>query len=268
MNLSGGQKARVSLARALYACPDIALLDDPLSAVDPAVADHIFQEAVCAMLRDRVGSSVILVTHHTQVMPFADVVVVMGEGGRVLAQGSFQEVQALGLISDSTVSASSAQNGHKADLVSTSGASAVLCGVDDASAKNPEGATAGTGAGPGEGEGEQEGGVKKEVKKLVQAEDRTMGVVRCSTWMAYVKASGRFLVTGVLILFLTGASISNVHIYVHPYLRPSQTVSRSSALLPCRLTALPPRLLAALSPSTPAHVSTNHHVTMRSQASC
>ena len=40
--LSGGQKARISLARALYSEADIYLLDDPLSAVDPQVANNIF----------------------------------------------------------------------------------------------------------------------------------------------------------------------------------------------------------------------------------
>ena len=38
VNISGGQKARIALARALYADADIYLLDDPLSAIDPAVA--------------------------------------------------------------------------------------------------------------------------------------------------------------------------------------------------------------------------------------
>lgn len=42
--LSGGQKARVTLARAVYADADIYLLDDPLSAVDPKVANHIFEK--------------------------------------------------------------------------------------------------------------------------------------------------------------------------------------------------------------------------------
>ena len=44
ISLSGGQKARLTLARALYRDVDIYLLDDPLSAVDTAVAKHIFQK--------------------------------------------------------------------------------------------------------------------------------------------------------------------------------------------------------------------------------
>jgi ATP-binding cassette subfamily C (CFTR/MRP) protein 4 len=44
INLSGGQKARISLARALYNDPDIYLLDDPLSAVDANVANHLMNK--------------------------------------------------------------------------------------------------------------------------------------------------------------------------------------------------------------------------------
>ncbi len=44
VNLSGGQRARISLARALYSDADIYLLDDPLSAVDASVARHLYNE--------------------------------------------------------------------------------------------------------------------------------------------------------------------------------------------------------------------------------
>ena len=44
VTLSGGQKARVNLARSLYDDADIYILDDPLSAVDSEVGRHIFDE--------------------------------------------------------------------------------------------------------------------------------------------------------------------------------------------------------------------------------
>jgi len=53
VNLSGGQQQRVALARASYADSDVVVLDDPLSAVDAPVGDHIFHRLVCGLLRGR-----------------------------------------------------------------------------------------------------------------------------------------------------------------------------------------------------------------------
>lgn len=63
-NLSGGQRQRVSLARALYSNRDIYILDDPLSALDAHVGNHIFNNAIKKQLR---GKTVIFVTHQLQV---------------------------------------------------------------------------------------------------------------------------------------------------------------------------------------------------------
>ena len=60
VNISGGQKARISLARAIYSNADIILLDDPLSAVDPEVASRIFLDCIRGFLKDKL---VVLVTH-------------------------------------------------------------------------------------------------------------------------------------------------------------------------------------------------------------
>ncbi|KAI3654035.1 hypothetical protein MP228_000754 [Amoeboaphelidium protococcarum] len=88
VQISGGQKARVSLSRLVYCKPDIALLDDPLSAVDVNVGRHIFNECIKTELKDK---TVILVTHHIEYLHLADYVVFMKDGS-IAEQGTYQEV--------------------------------------------------------------------------------------------------------------------------------------------------------------------------------
>jgi ABC-type nitrate/sulfonate/bicarbonate transport system ATPase subunit len=63
INLSGGQKARVALARACYQDADVYILDDPLSAVDVHVSRHLVERCVRGILK---GKSVVLVTHQVR----------------------------------------------------------------------------------------------------------------------------------------------------------------------------------------------------------
>ncbi|XP_044316417.1 probable multidrug resistance-associated protein lethal(2)03659 [Drosophila rhopaloa] len=85
-SLSGGQKARISLARAVYRDASIYLLDDPLSAVDSNVARHLFDHCMRGYLRDRI---VILATHQLQFLHQADQIVVMDRGS-VGAVGTYE----------------------------------------------------------------------------------------------------------------------------------------------------------------------------------
>jgi ATP-binding cassette subfamily C (CFTR/MRP) protein 1 len=62
--LSGGQKQRVALARAVYHRPDLALLDDVLSALDSQTKHHVVENLLCSEgLFRKLGTAVVLVTH-------------------------------------------------------------------------------------------------------------------------------------------------------------------------------------------------------------
>jgi ATP-binding cassette, subfamily C (CFTR/MRP), member 1 len=91
INVSGGQKHRVSLARACYSGSDIFLLDSPLAAVDVHVGKKLFNDCICGFLSEN-QKTVILVTHSLQFLSKADVIVMM-ENGRIKAQGTFDELK-------------------------------------------------------------------------------------------------------------------------------------------------------------------------------
>ncbi|XP_063691934.1 ATP-binding cassette sub-family C member 4-like [Bolinopsis microptera] len=74
VQLSGGQRARVNLARAVYGEDPIILLNDPLSAVDSRCAKHIFNKLIKEQLS---GKTRILVTHATHFLSEVDRIVVM-----------------------------------------------------------------------------------------------------------------------------------------------------------------------------------------------
>ena len=88
VTLSGGQKARVGLARAVYSDADIYLLDDPLSAVDTKVGRRLFENCILGHLSGRIR---LLVTHQLQYLKDVDRVVVM-ENGSVIHQGLYADI--------------------------------------------------------------------------------------------------------------------------------------------------------------------------------
>lgn len=85
--LSGGQKARVNLARAVYQDADIYLLDDPLSAVDAEVGKHLFQLCICQTLHEKIT---ILVTHQLQYLKAASHILILKDG-QMVQKGTYTE---------------------------------------------------------------------------------------------------------------------------------------------------------------------------------
>jgi ATP-binding cassette subfamily C (CFTR/MRP) protein 1 len=93
INLSGGQKARVALARAIYQDADIYLLDDPLSAVDAHVGQFLFQECITKTLA---GKTRVLVTHHVHHLSKCDKILLIVEG-KMKFFGTYDEYVVSGL---------------------------------------------------------------------------------------------------------------------------------------------------------------------------
>lgn len=89
INLSGGQKARIGIARSVYAEKDIVFMDDPLSALDAHVKKKIFDEVLCDELRDKTR---ILITHAVDFLDRVDKIIVV-EKGEIIHQGKFEELK-------------------------------------------------------------------------------------------------------------------------------------------------------------------------------
>ncbi|CEJ87424.1 hypothetical protein VHEMI04411 [[Torrubiella] hemipterigena] len=94
VTLSGGQKQRVALARAVYARPEILVLDDVLCALDAKTEAHVAKMLLGpeGIFRQH-GIAVVLITHATQYLPFADQIVVLGSGG-IDEQGTWDKLRA------------------------------------------------------------------------------------------------------------------------------------------------------------------------------
>lgn len=89
-SISGGQKARLSLARAVYSDADLYILDDPLSAVDAHVGKALMLGCIKENLRDR-NKAVVLVTHQLQFLQHSDKILVLGKTGEQSFFGTYSE---------------------------------------------------------------------------------------------------------------------------------------------------------------------------------
>ena len=89
VNLSGGQKVRISLARTIYNEPDIYLFDDPISALDANVGKKIMKNCIVKYLK---GKTRIVVTHALSYLKYMDRIIYM-KSGKIEWTGNYEQVQ-------------------------------------------------------------------------------------------------------------------------------------------------------------------------------
>ncbi|VDO18714.1 unnamed protein product [Heligmosomoides polygyrus] len=96
INLSGGQKARISLARAVYQNHDVYLMDDPMSAVDSHVGAQLFSSVIGpeGMLRNKTR---VLVTNELSFLHHSDLIYIMKDG-RIEHQGTYKDLMQAGAL--------------------------------------------------------------------------------------------------------------------------------------------------------------------------
>jgi ABC-type multidrug transport system fused ATPase/permease subunit len=168
--LSGGQKARISLARAMYSHSKTVFLDDVLSAVDTRVQNHIYRHALTGPIaKDR---RIVLVTHHAGLVLPSVKYLVRLKNGRVAASGTLDELRESGLLEEEHPS-SSASSVHS----SPSSDSTML---DRGGEDNRKGST------PDEAQ-------PKTARLLYDLEARNVGNVKWSCYNLYLRASSPIL---------------------------------------------------------------------------
>ena len=176
ITISGGQKQRLNIARAIYFNSDIVLMDDPLSAVDAHVGRHIFDHAIMGLLKDKCR---ILATHQLWVLARCDRIIWM-ENGKIREVDTF----------DSLMKNSSAFQ----QLMETTATEEKK--EDEESDEASKG-----GAG---------GKKKKKGKGLMQSEERAISSVPWSVYADYVRASGTILNAPLTFILLTLSQGANI----------------------------------------------------------
>lgn len=175
ITISGGQKQRLNIARAIYFDSDIVLMDDPLSAVDAHVGRHIFDNAILGLMKDKCR---ILATHQLWVLNRCDRIVWM-ESGKIQAIDTFEN-----LMRDHT--------GFQALMETTA--------VEKTEEMKPD-------------EKKVVEGDKKKKKKgaaLMQQEERAVASVSWSVYGAYIRASGTILNAPIVIFVLLLSQGANI----------------------------------------------------------
>ncbi|KDO34469.1 hypothetical protein SPRG_00533 [Saprolegnia parasitica CBS 223.65] len=199
INLSGGQRTRVAIARAVYQDADIYLLDDPLAAVDSHVGSDIFKQCFQTALK---GKLVVLVTNGLQFLKDCDAVVVIASG-KVAELGTFADVSAIpgGVLATLLESVQEAPAEETYAVTETDE-------MEDAANDGDDGVPRRRGSSmrsdtDGETNKDQNGA-------LILDEDRATGDVPWATYKVWIRACGGFGVAAAVVLFFVLSQVVNL----------------------------------------------------------
>jgi ABC-type multidrug transport system fused ATPase/permease subunit len=167
VSLSGGQKARVALARAVYSYTQHLLLDDPLAAVDSHTAKHLVDECLNGPLLR--GRTVLLVSHHLDLLVSSADYIVRVVDGRIDSQGTPKELDQEGQL-DGIVAVEEAIAAQEEPVQAEDVAEEIAEAEAEAAKPKKE-----KKKGPG--------------RKLIKDEERAVGNVKSSTYMFYIRSA-------------------------------------------------------------------------------
>jgi ATP-binding cassette, subfamily C (CFTR/MRP), member 1 len=190
ITVSGGQKQRLNIARAIYFDSDIILMDDPLSAVDAHVGRHIMDQAICGLLKDKCR---ILATHQLHVLNRCGRIILMDDG-RVDAVDTFDNLMRDNELFQRLMSTTIQDQEHneEQDADDTEG-------EEEADKIEPE--------------KEEDPSRKTHHGKqtaLMQQEDRSTSAVGWGLWKAYMLATGSFLNPFLVVLAILFSNATNL----------------------------------------------------------
>ena len=179
VTLSGGQKARLSLARAAYSRSDVVILDDVLSALDAGTSRAVFERLFRPVESGRKGlfsdRAVVLVTHASHFLNRVDEIVVVA-AGRCVFSGSWRDLEDCRPEDKFEVDAVDAIRNSVQEVV-------VEDGGDGESAEKKEG-------GVGKAEASKESTDGGDEGRIMTVEERQFGLSQASTWLSWCRYSG------------------------------------------------------------------------------
>lgn len=203
ITVSGGQKQRLNIARAIYFDADLILMDDPLSAVDAHVGRHIFDNAIMGLLKNKAR---ILATHQLWVLNRCDRIIWM-EGGKVQAINTFDNLMRDHAGFQQLMETTAVEEKHEEeDHIN-----------DD--------------------EIEDEKKTQKKERKgaatLMQAEERAVRSVPWSVYIDYIRASGTLFNAPIVFIFLLASQASNIatSLWLSWWTSDSKLILRLSVLM-------------------------------------